>query len=252
MSLHLQIPLAQPPWSQLGRQLESLIRKAIYEFDLLPKEGEIKVAVALSGGKDSLALLFFLHALSSRGLAKLDLCAIHVHGAYSCGAGVSLGYLKAICKNLSIPLIIKESTQTAEELECYSCSRERRKLLFDAAKDFGATTVAFGHHLDDNAQTLLLNMLHKAVPAGMLPKVPMVHYGVTIIRPMILCREVDIIQFAEQYGFRRITCQCPVGQTSKRRKVQEWISEISKDFPNASANLSCVSLKWGDQGALQP
>lgn len=252
MPLNIEIPLAQPPWSQLGRHIESLIRKAIYEFELLPKEGEINVAIALSGGKDSLALLFFLHAISARGLAKLNICAIHVHGAYSCGAGVSLGYLKAICQNLSIPLIIKESTQKADDLECYSCSRERRKLLFDAAKEFGATTVAFGHHLDDNAQTLMLNILHKAVPAGMLPKVPMQHYGVTIIRPMILCKEVDIIHFAEQYGFRRITCQCPVGQTSKRKRIQEWISDASKDFPNAAANISQVSLKWGDEGALKP
>jgi tRNA 2-thiocytidine biosynthesis protein TtcA len=252
MSLGLQIPQAQPPWSQLGRQLESQIRKAIYEFDLIPKEGHLKVAIALSGGKDSLALLFFLHALSARGLAKLDLCAIHVHGAYSCGAGVSLNYLKAICQNLSISFVVKESNQSADDLECYSCSRERRKLLFDAAKDFGANLVAFGHHLDDNAQTLMLNMLHKAVPAGMLPKVPMIHYGVTIIRPMILCREADIIQFAEQYGFRRITCQCPVGQHSKRKRVQEWLNEITRDFPNAASNLSDVSLKWGDQSALTP
>lgn len=252
MPLNLQIPLATPPWSQLGRHIESLIRKAIYTYELLPSTGEIKVAIALSGGKDSLALLFMLAAISNRGLAKLDLVAIHVYGPYSCGAGVSLNYLKAICQKLHIPFIIKESSQKEQSLECYSCSRERRKFLFEAAKEFGADQIAFGHHRDDNAQTLLMNMLHKGVPAGMLPKVPMQHYGVTILRPMILCSEQDITLFAEQYGFRRITCQCPVGQTSKRKGMEQLLQSMEQHFPNARNNLSNISLEWGDKSALQP
>lgn len=250
MPLQLQLPIAQPPWNQVGRQLESLVRKAIFSYELLYTAGEQNVAIALSGGKDSLALLFLLHSISARGMAKLNLTAIHVHGPYSCGAGVSLNYLQTVCNKLQVPLVIKESKQKLEELECYSCSRLRRKLLFEAAKDCGATTVAFGHHRDDNAQTLLLNILHTGNPSGMLPKVPMHRYGVTIVRPLILCAESCIIQFAQSYGFRRITCQCPVGQTSKRRTVEQILQSIEEEFPSARENLSKVSLKWGLQGAL--
>jgi tRNA 2-thiocytidine biosynthesis protein TtcA len=250
MPLNLQLAMARPPWTHTGKNLESLVRKAIYEFDLLATTGEQKVAIALSGGKDSLALLFLLHAISARGIAKLDLLAIHVHGPYSCGAGVSLNYLQAVCNALQVRLIIKESNQTLDELECYSCSRLRRKLLFDCAKEHGIMNVAFGHHRDDNIQTLLMNVLHKATPAGMLAKVPMHRYGVTIIRPLIYCSEQSIIHFAGQYGFRRITCQCPVGQTSKRKVVEDAIQRLEKDFPSIRENLSKVSIKWGSQSAL--
>lgn len=246
------LPLATPPWTKTGKHLESLTRKAIHAFEMLPDQESCKIAIALSGGKDSLALLFLLHAISGRGFPKLNLCAIHVDGPFSCGAGVSLSYLEAICTKLEVPFITRTSNQTLEGLECYSCSRERRGLLFEAAKEFGAKHIAFGHHRDDNVQTLLLNMFHKGSPAGMLPKVPMLNYGITILRPLILCSEQQIIAFAEQHGFRRITCQCPVGQNSKRKSVEKILTHIEKEFPNVRGNLSQVSLEWSDKGALTP
>ncbi len=130
-----------------------------------------------------------------------------------------------------------ESKQEREKLECYSCSRERRALIFDAAKGFGARTVAFGHHRDDNAQTLLMNLLHKGEFAGMLPKVPMHDYGVTIIRPLIYVSEEEIVEFAKMHGFARIVCQCPVGQNSMRKRTKELIASLEREFPNARENL---------------
>jgi tRNA(Ile)-lysidine synthase TilS/MesJ len=240
--------MARPPWSALGRRLESCIRKAIYDFDLL-EPGVEKIAVALSGGKDSLGLLFLLHALSGRGMPKFEIYAIHVGGEFSCGAGVDEGFLRAICKEMGVHFITRESTQKLETLECYSCSRERRTLIFEAAKEVGATTIAFGHHRDDSVQTLLLNLLHKAEFAGNLPKVPMHEYGVTIIRPLIYVEEAALREFAKQYGFARITCQCPVGQTSKRRTVEELLKEIEGHFPNARNNLAKAVLAFGSQRA---
>ncbi len=168
------LPIARPPWSGLGKRLESATRKAIYDFKLL--DGVTKVAVALSGGKDSLALLFLLKAISGHGIQPLDITAIHVGGEFSCGAGIGKGYLQAICEALQIPLIQRQSTKTLDTLECYSCSRERRSLLFAAAKEAGCTTIAFGHHKDDNAQTILMNLLHKGEFAGNLPKLYMRQY----------------------------------------------------------------------------
>src|SRR5262245_24430810 len=143
-------PIATPPWSGLGRRLESAVRKALYDFKMV--EGVDRVAVALSGGKDSLTLLFFLHAIRGRGFPYFDLVAIFVGGEFTCGAGVSEKILQGICECLDVPLIIQQSTQKREGLNCYSCSRERRRLLFTAAKEAGATTIAFGHHRDDSAE----------------------------------------------------------------------------------------------------
>ena len=246
-NLNFHFPVAKPPWTKLGRKLESMCRKALYEFNLI--EGCSKVAIALSGGKDSLSLLHLLKAISGRGIPDLELYALHVGGAFSCGAGVSEGFLKGICKELGVTYLSRQSDRKKEELECYSCSRERRSLLFDMAKSVGATTVAFGHHRDDSAQTLLMNLLHKGEFAGMLPKVPIHDYGVTIIRPLIYVSEDEIREFAKLYGFSRVVCQCPVGQDSMRKKVDHLLSEIEEIFPNARANIAKAGLLYGSDKA---
>lgn len=245
-----KLPTAQPPWTGLGKRLESTIRKALFDFQMV--EGVSKVAVALSGGKDSLSLLFMLKAISGRGFPPFEIHAIHVNGEFSCGAGVNTDYLQSICDQLEVNFVVRESTQKLETLECYRCSRERRSLLFDAAKSIGATTVAFGHHRDDNAQTVLMNLLHKAEFAGNLPKLYMHEYGVTIIRPLIYIAEMDIRTFAQQQGFMRISCRCPVGQHSMRKKVDDLLNEIAILFPNARENIAQAGLIYGSDKAKKP
>lgn len=243
----MDIPIAQPPWSGLGKRLESTVRKALFDYHMT--DGTSSIAIALSGGKDSLALLFLLKAISGRGFPEFNLSAIHVDGEFSCGAGVNIDYLGAICEKLEVNFLTRQSTQKLETLECYSCSRERRKLIFEGAKSAGATTVAFGHHRDDNAQTILMNLLHKAEFAGNLPKIHMQEYGVTIIRPLIYVSENDIRQFAQQQGFMRIMCRCPVGQNSKRKQVDRLLEEIENLYPNARENIAKAGLLYGSDKA---
>ena len=246
----MTVPIARPPWTALGKRLESTFRKALFDFDMLKDVS--KLAIALSGGKDSLTLLFLMKAIAGRGFPDLDLYAIHVSGEFSCGAGVDENYLRAICNGLGVSFMTCQSTQKLETLECYSCSRERRRLLFEAAKSVGATTIAFGHHRDDQAQTLLMNLLHKAEFAGNLPKTTMREYGVTIIRPMIYLAEQDIRTFAQQQGFARIMCRCPVGQHSMRKEVDKLLSELEVKFPNARENIAKAGLVYGSQKAANP
>lgn len=243
----MEYPIAQPPWSGLGKRIESTIRKALFDYRML--DGVAKLGIALSGGKDSLAMLFMLKAISGRGFPPFEIHAIHVNGAFSCGAGVNVDYLKGICDRLEVNFIMRNSHQKLETLECYSCSRERRGLLFEAAKSVGADTVAFGHHRDDNAQTLLMNLLHKGEFAGNLPKITMHDYGITIIRPLIYLAESDIRTFAEQHGFKRIMCRCPVGQHSMRRQVDQLLQEIEALFPEARANIASAGLTYGSDKA---
>lgn len=245
--LSFKLAIAQPPWSGLGKKLESACRKAIYDFDLFGDQH--KIAIALSGGKDSLSLLYLLHAISGRGFPKLNLLAIHIDGEFSCGAGVNKSYLEAICKKLDVPLITKTSTQKLETLACYRCSRERRSLIFNAAKEHGFHTIAFGHHADDSAQTLLMNLLHKGEFAANLPKIHMHAYNITIIRPLIYIHEKEVNTFAQQNGFHRISCQCPVGQEAMRGKVDQLLSEIEDLFPNARTNLAQAGLNYGSKKA---
>jgi len=245
----IALPLAQPPWTGLGKRLESLCRKALYDFSLI--EDNLSIGVALSGGKDSLALLYLLKAISGRGFPPFSLHAFHVTGEFSCGASITGGFLEQICNRLNIPLTLCESHQKRDELECYSCSRLRRKLIFQTAKEVGISTIAFGHHRDDSIQTLLMNLFHKAELAANLPKVPMHDYGVTIIRPLIYVSEKDIWEFAKLYGFARITCQCPVGQTSLRKQTERILSSLEETFPNIRENLSQASFQYASDKALR-
>lgn len=233
-------------WKATGKAIESAVRKACFDYTLLDGQS---IAVALSGGKDSLTLLMMLAAIRGRGFQDFALHGIHVSGVFTCGAGVDLPYLQAFCDELDVSLHVRTSTQKLETLECYSCSRERRSLLFNAAKEVGASTIAFGHHRDDNAQTLLMNLIQKGEFAGMLPKVPMHNYGVTITRPLIYVSEEQIIQFAEQEGFRRIMCRCPVGQTSMRRKTELLLQEMEALNPDVRSNLARASLNYGSDKA---
>jgi tRNA 2-thiocytidine biosynthesis protein TtcA len=243
------LPIAAPPWTGLGKRLESLCRKAIYEFSLL--QNVKKLALALSGGKDSLSLLFLLKALSGRGLPELELHAIHVQGEFSCGASMKEDYLQKVCEKLEVGFTVCTSEQKREKLECYSCSRERRRLIFEEAKRVGATTIAFGHHRDDSNQTLLMNLLHKAEFAALLPKVPMHEYGVTIIRPLIYVSEAELMEFAKLYGFARLVCQCPVGQNSLRKKTAKLISELKELYPNVEENLAQAGMQYGSDKATR-
>ena len=246
----MPLPLAQKPWTTLAKKLESTFRRALFDYKML--EGVTKIAIALSGGKDSITLLHLLKAVSGRGFPELEMHAVHVSGEFSCGAGVDEHYLKNICQNLNVPLTICHSTQKLETLECYSCSRERRRLIFNAAKEAGAQTIAFGHHRDDHVQTVLMNLLHKAEFAGNLPKIHMQEYGVTIIRPLIYIAEQDIRTFAQQQGFARIMCRCPVGQNSMRKKTDQLLQEIELLFPNARENIAQAGFKYGSQKAAIP
>lgn len=246
----VDLPLACPPWTNLGKTLESYVRKAIFDFKLL--EGAESIVVALSGGKDSLSLLFLLKAILGRGTPLLPLHAIHISGSASCGASIGGNYLGDICKALEIPFysIPSRSNTPIEKLECYPCSRERRSLLFEGAKKVGVKTVAFGHHRDDATETLLLNLFHKGEFAGNLPKVPMHDYGVTIIRPLIYVPEQEIIEFAKLYRFARITCRCPVGARSKRMETKRLLTQIEELFPHVRKNLARAAIQYGSQKAL--
>lgn len=236
------------PLMGIGRRLESLVRKAVLKFNLLDSP---RLAIALSGGKDSLALLYLLKTLSGRGFPPFELHAIHVTGKFSCGPMVTLGYLTDVCKTLDVPLSVVSSEQQMDKLECYSCSRERRRLLFSKAKELGFSTIAFGHHRDDSIETLLMNLLQKGEFAANLPKVPMIDYGVTIIRPLILISEKDIISFAKSNDFMRIVCQCPVGQKSRRKDVKNLITEMEEYFPHVRENLAHAAMNYGSDKALK-
>jgi tRNA(Ile)-lysidine synthase TilS/MesJ len=243
------IIIPSPPWKKGGKLLEKSVRKALYDFHLI--DDATAIAVALSGGKDSLTLLFMLNHILGRGFVKKNLYAIHVEGPFSCGASVDKNYLHNICKQLNVTFIPLELDKNIklENLNCYTCSRLRRTLIFKKAKELNISHVAFGHHQDDNIQTLVLNLWQKGSFEGILPKLYMQKYGITIIRPLIYIRETDIVSFAKNNDFMRQICKCPRGQVSKRKEAANIIAMSEEAFPLAKRNLSSAVLTYGSQKA---
>ncbi len=241
--------IARPPWTKLGKHLESLCRKALHDFSMIDPSSPL--TIALSGGKDSLSLLFLLHAISGRGFPAFNLHAVHVEEHFSPNGTKTRANIEAICKELNLPLVVKDFPKVEKRLDCYSCSRIRRRLLFEAARELGSSTMAFAHHREDNVQTLLLNLLQKGEFCAMLPKIKMVHYGVSIIRPFIYVAEEEIIRFANLHGFLTVSCSCPFGQNTKRKTVERLVKEMEKEFPSVRKNLSLGALIYGSKKALQ-
>lgn len=241
------LPIIKPPFKKLGKYLESRCRKALYQHEMLSSVD--KLGIALSGGKDSLTLLFLLKAISGRGFPPFELTAFHVSGTFSCGASISEKWLENICNELGVPFVSLKQEDDEPPKDCYLCSRKRRKLLFQAATERAIHTIAFGHHQDDNAQTLLLNLLYKGEFAGLLPKIKMHRYNITLIRPLIFIEEEKIREFAKENGFLRFTCQCEKGALSMRKKVDQLMTHWEEDFPFIRSNLSSAALRWGSDKA---
>lgn len=112
--------------------------------------------------------------------------------------------------------------------------------------------MAFGHHLDDSIATLLLNLLHKGEFEPNFPKIFMKNYNITLIRPLILVKEKDILSFAQSQGWLRTTCQCPIGAHSKRKKVKDLICHMEQLFPYTKENLSKAGFLYSLKKALNP
>lgn len=241
----MKFTIPTPPWTGIGKKLESITRKAIYDFHLF--DNITKIAIALSGGKDSLALLFLLKNIIGHGFPEIPLHAIHITGTKTGPTTIHREYLQYICEQLQIPLTIKETDH--QPTSCYSCARHRRSILFEETKKVSASTIAFGHHRDDNVQTLLMNLLHKGEFAGILPKIHMHKYSTTIIRPIILAPEKDIITFAKQYQFDTITCQCPRGNTAMRKQTDKLIADIELLYPHARDNIARAIHLYGSPKA---
>ena len=244
----INIPKISHPFKGVGKKIESKVRKALFDFSMLQNISSL--AIALSGGKDSLCLLFMLKAILGKGFDNINLIAIHIDGDFSCGASHERNFLKSICDDLNIKIYFKDLKINFDKINCYTCSRKRRKLIFDTANEHNINTVAFGHHKDDNIQTLILNLFHKAEFEGMLPKIKFQKLDITIIRPLIYVDEQEIINFAQNNNILKTFCKCPIGQTSKRKEVKKIISEIENNFPNIKSNLSKASFISGSKKAL--
>ena len=216
------------------QQMLSGLRKAITTYKLI-KDGD-KIAVGLSGGKDSLTLLKLLAEYKKFSPEKFELIAITIDLSFA-NQKKDFSELKDFCKSLGVEYYI-EPTEIGtivfdvrkEQSPCALCAKMRRGALNSKAKELGFNKVALGHHADDLIETMLLSLFYEGRLSTFAPKTYLDRTDITIIRPMMFLEESSVIAYSKDLPVFE-SC-CPANDKTKREYVKNVIKTISKDVPN--------------------
>ena len=222
--------------------------KALNEYQLI-QEGD-KVAVCISGGKDSMLMAKLFQELKHHNKFDFDVKFLVMDPGYN---EANRHVIEENCRNLGIPATIFESdifdaVYDIEKSPCYLCARMRRGHLYAFAKELGCNKIALGHHYDDVIETILMGMLYGAQVQTMMPKLHSTNFeGMELIRPLYLVREDDIKAWRDYNGLHFIQCACKFTDTcttcnneenrSKRVEIKQLIANLKKVNPFVEANI---------------
>lgn len=228
------------------KKLFSRFTKAIVEYDLIQPDD--KIAVCISGGKDSFVMAKLFQELKRHNKIPFGLVFLVMDPGYN---EANRRAIERNAKLLDIPITvfstdIFDSVSNIEKSPCYICARMRRGHLYHRAKDLGCNKIALGHHYDDVISTILMGMLYGGQVQTMMPKIKSANFeGMELIRPMYLVREKDIKAWRDYNGLRFLQCACkftegvvavdPSG--SKRQKVKELIRRLESEDKGIEQNI---------------
>lgn len=215
--------------------LTSLVRRCVEDYDMI-QEGD-RIAVGISGGKDSLALLCSLASLRRYYPKRFTLAAITIGIGFE---DMDFSGVRELCRRLDVDYIYVESDirhvvfdVKQEKNPCSLCVKMRKGLLNDTLIANGITKVAFGHHMDDAVETYLMSLIYEGRISCFRPVTFMDRSGVTQIRPMLYADESMTASVARRYSLPVVKNTCPMDGVSKRQDVKELIEKLSleqKDF----------------------
>lgn len=234
------------PEQILTQRINKRFNKGVVEYGLI--EEDDKILVGLSGGKDSLALIELLGKRSRIYEPRFSVVAVHVVMT-NIPYQVDVDYLRKHAEEYGVELVVFEtsfdpSTDTRKS-PCFLCSWNRRKALFTVAKQYGCNKIALGHHMDDILETLLMNITFQGAFSTMPPKLKMNKFEMTIIRPMCLVHEADLIELAEMRNYRKLKKDCPYETQSSRSEMKGILRQLEKMNPEARYSL------WGSMSNVQ-
>ena len=212
---------------------------AVKDFDLI-SEGD-KIAVCISGGKDSFLLAKCMQELKIHSKYKFDLEFIVMNPGYK---KENLNKIKENLDILGINATIYNSN-IFEEIKgapsmCYLCARKRRGSLYAKAEELGCNKIALGHHLDDAIETILLNVLYAGEYKAMMPKLKSKNFkNMELIRPLYYVKEEDIIRFAKYNNLEFLDCACTITkkQIGKRKEIKDLIKSLKEKNENVDINI---------------
>lgn len=209
-------------------KIEKTVGRAINRYSLIA--GGDRLAVALSGGKDSLVLLETLSRRRKRLPVTYELFAVHIF-IKNIGYESDVNFMQEFCATLDVPfhLIEIEADLTIDEnkSKCFVCSWHRRKALFNFAEEMNCGKLALGHHLDDAIETLMMNMMYNGITSSLPPTLSIFSGKLHVIRPLILLEKDEINRYTKIREFPEELKRCPYGEDTSRIKAREMIQQMT-------------------------
>ncbi|MBV4342844.1 tRNA 2-thiocytidine biosynthesis TtcA family protein [[Clostridium] innocuum] len=217
------------------------IRKADQDYHLID-DGD-RIAVGVSGGKDSMVLLTALHMYSKFADRNFEVIGIHIKLGFP---NMDFSEVVAFCRQQGITFyqydsqvyeILKRNPDKEGNIKCSLCSKFKKATVIDAAKKLNCTKVAFGHHSDDAVETLLMNAIHGGKLATFLPKMYMSRTDTTFIRPLVYSYESDILSALERNQIPFVKSTCPNDGYTERQAMKDMLQEFYRSYPMAQKNF---------------
>lgn len=221
------------------QRLMSLTRKAIDDYQMI-EEGD-SIAVGISGGKDSLALLYALAGLRRFYPKKFQLQAITIDLGFQ---GFEVSEIKKLCKELEVPYTVVKTEiselifkERKESNPCSLCAKMRKGAFNEEAKRLGCNKSAYAHHRDDVIETMLLSMIYEGRYYTFSPVTYLDRMDITLIRPLLYVNEADIIGFQNLYQLPVSKNPCPADGVTKREYVKQLIRHLNEENPGVKERL---------------
>ena len=237
----------------------SEVRKAVDDYHMIA-EGD-KIAVGISGGKDSLTLLYALSSLRRFYPHPFELVAVTVDLGF---ANLDLSEIKKLCEKLEVPYTVVKTQigqivfdQRQENNPCALCAKMRKGALNEAMKQLGCNKIAYAHHMDDVVETMMLSLLYEGRFHTFSPVTYLDDTGLTVIRPLIYMKEADVIGFVRKYEVPVVKSPCPADGHTKREYVKQLLKQLNTENPGVKQRMftaiqnGCDNLKeWNKDAGL--
>ena len=234
------------------QKLMGLVRRCVEDYNMIAP-GD-KIAVGVSGGKDSLVLLQLLAGLREYSDFELEAVTIDM------GLGMDYSPVAEFCRKLNVPYTIVNTQigpiifdHRKEKNPCSMCSKMRRGALNQAIIDRGIRKLALGHHYDDAVETFLMSLIFEGRLSCFQPVTELDRMGVTQIRPMLYIHEKTVDNFATRMALPVIENRCPVDKQTKREEIKKLIFDLSATYPELKEQIFGAMQRlplpeWGPQG----
>lgn len=231
------------------QQVLSYIRRAVDDYQMIEENDHI--AVGISGGKDSLTLLYGLHGLMRFYPKPFQIHAVTVDLGFD---NLNLGKIKELCKSMEIPYTIVKTdiadiifNQRKESNPCSLCAKMRKGALNEAIKTAGCNKVAYAHHKDDVVETMLLSLIYEGRFHTFSPVTYLDRMNLTVIRPLMYMNEADVIGFIHKNNVPVVKSPCPADGYTKREYVKNLLQNLNRENPGVKERMF-TAIQNSDMG----